>query len=329
MKKLIKVAIIPLTMFALASCVMPGGGGGGGGESSSSSSSAKSQTHYSDGEVSDTFNGYYDLSKYDLNGTRSVYLQAEINKLLWDTTTKFVKYADFAKYIKPNASLNNGVSIDQVSATNLHNQFFYTGKEVEFSTSMTREHVWPCAKSGGLWTHNKSDGVYYVDGANYAGGGSDLYHVRPCRGDINTLRGSSRFKEFSEEEKAIAYKGNDGGPYVLLADADGEFANYSEPADEFKGDIARILVYVYIHYSKIGNYWQEKGWNNYVTGLNLQDVMGYDNQRDVRETLARWNAIDPVSETEKLRNDTVQKIQGNRNPFVDYPHLLAKCLNVD
>jgi len=30
-----------------------------------------------------------------------------------------------------------------------------------------------------------------------------------------------------------------------------------------------------------------------------------------------WNILDPVDENELLRNDIIQKHQGNRNPFID------------
>jgi hypothetical protein len=42
----------------------------------------------------------------------------------------------------------------------------------------------------------------------------------------------------------------------------------------------------------------------------------------LRDLLLEWHRIDPVSEKEKLRAIEVNKIQGNRNPFIDYPQLV-------
>ena len=44
--------------------------------------------------------------------------------------------------------------------------------------------------------------------------------------------------------------------------------------------------------------------------------------------MCKWNAIDPVDATELLRNDTIQAIQGNRNPFIDHPELMAACFGL-
>ena len=40
-----------------------------------------------------------------------------------------------------------------------------------------------------------------------------------------------------------------------------------------------------------------------------------------QQILLEWNKLDPVSELEIVRNDKVEKIQGNRNPFIDYAYL--------
>jgi endonuclease I len=47
-------------------------------------------------------------------------------------------------------------------------------------------------------------------------------------------------------------------------------------------------------------------------------------------TLVAWNDTFPVTAFEKRRNDRVQKLQGNRNPFIDHPEFVdgiwaSKC----
>ena len=37
--------------------------------------------------------------------------------------------------------------------------------------------------------------------------------------------------------------------------------------------------------------------------------------------LMKWHRQDPVSRKEIDRNNGIQKTQGNRNPFIDYPYL--------
>lgn len=307
--KFSKLLILPFAALLLSSCI--GGNGGGGGD------------YPTDSVKKDS---YYDTSKYRLNDLIGANLQIELHRLMLDTHKTLIRYSQFSTYIKTNSQRNT--SIDQVDANTKKNEFFYTGKQADFSASMTREHVWPCAKSNGLWVHsNYTDIKYYVDHSQYVGGGSDLYHIRPSTSSVNTARGDSRFIEFTDEEKQSGslFVMNDGGPYSLICDKK-QFSTYSEPADEFKGDIARILVYVYIHYSKLGNY----NWDDYCGSLQLKDIMCRPGVPDseVYETLVRWNELDKPSETEKLRNNTVQAIQGNRNPFVDYPHLMRQCFGL-
>lgn len=71
------------------------------------------------------------------------------------------------------------------------------------------------------------------------------------------------------------------------------FANYIEPNNEIKGEVARAMLYMHTAY-----------------GLPVPGAIGM---------YVDWNNIDPPSAHEKQRNDLIMKIQGNRNPFIDSP----------
>ena len=74
-----------------------------------------------------------------------------------------------------------------------------------------------------------------------------------------------------------------------------------EPKDSHKGDLARALFYMAVCYNSVdGNNWKFQVEQN-------QDI------------LKKWNFDDPPSNMEISRNDIIDSIQGNRNPFVDHP----------
>lgn len=91
-----------------------------------------------------------------------------------------------------------------------------------------------------------------------------------------------------------------------------------EPADEFKGDVARIYLYVATCYPDIE--WEH---DSGLSPFAQENWPGIDEW--LLTLLLEWNALDPVSEMEARINNSVELIQGNRNPFVDYP-ILADCI---
>ena len=100
----------------------------------------------------------------------------------------------------------------------------------------------------------------------------------------------------------------------------GETVNVWEPADQWKGDFARIYFYM------ATCYWDLKD----ESGVSL---WGDDSQRtidgsewptllsNVYSLMLQWARQDPVDSIEIKRNEAVYRIQGNRNPFVDLPSL--------
>lgn len=80
----------------------------------------------------------------------------------------------------------------------------------------------------------------------------------------------------------------------------GSGGSYYTPKDDYKGDVARIIFYLMVRYPESDSY-------SFTSISQSLDV------------LLAWNELDPVSPHEMNRNDYIQKIQGNRNPFIDYP----------
>ncbi|MEI6754956.1 MAG: endonuclease [Paludibacter sp.] len=87
-----------------------------------------------------------------------------------------------------------------------------------------------------------------------------------------------------------------------------------EPADEYKGDFARDYMYMVTCYEDYSSRWTSIGTESMLLGGT------YPVFRDKAiALLLKWHRQDPVSTKEIDRNNAVFKLQGNRNPFVDYP----------
>ena len=53
----------------------------------------------------------------------------------------------------------------------------------------------------------------------------------------------------------------------------------------------------------------------------------YSNLGDMPNIFLEWNAADLVSEYEIQRNNILEQLQGNRNPFIDNPHIATIIWN--
>ena len=83
----------------------------------------------------------------------------------------------------------------------------------------------------------------------------------------------------------------------------GTNSGYYDPSKhggDFRGDVARIIFYLFTRYTE-------------------SDKHTFKSIAQSQELLLEWNKLDPVSETEIIRNNYTYAIQGNRNPFIDHP----------
>lgn len=137
---------------------------------------------------------------------------------------------------------------------------------------------------------------------------SDLVHLVPTDGKVNGMRSNYPFGETERPSKTS----NGGFSRLGPSSISGYSGTVFEPNDEYKGDFARIYFYMVTCYEDNVSTWDSDmlARNKYPAFTDWALNM-----------LLRWAAEDPVSQKEIDRNNAVEKWQGNRNPFVDYPGL--------
>jgi endonuclease I len=141
---------------------------------------------------------------------------------------------------------------------------------------------------------------------------TDIHHVVPSDGYVNNRRGNYPFGEVSNS----TWTSNNGSKV-----GQNTYGSYSgvvfEPIDEFKGDIARMLLYFAVRYEDdvTSNTWDSHTTtNNPLNGTNDQVYETW-----YLQLLYKWHNEDQVSDREILRNNEAYDFQGNRNPFIDHP----------
>jgi endonuclease I len=128
-----------------------------------------------------------------------------------------------------------------------------------------------------------------------AGPGTDVHNLRAADCQMNSTRNDNLFKDGS------------GDSFL-----DGDFY----PGDEFKGDVARIMMYMYLRYPTQCE----------PTNIGVGST-SYSDNSDMPNIFLEWNEEDPVSDFEINRNNVIASYQNNRNPFIDNPYLATLIWN--
>lgn len=134
---------------------------------------------------------------------------------------------------------------------------------------------------------------------------SDIVHVVPTDGYVNNRRSSFPFGEVNN----VTYSAAQNYCRLGSSKTPGYSGTVFEVADEIKGDMARIYFYMATRYMD-----QCSGWSGNI--FNSTGMVTWE----LNQMLA-WSKEDPVDAREIARNNAVQEVQKNRNPFVDYPGL--------
>ena len=138
----------------------------------------------------------------------------------------------------------------------------------------------------------------------------DLYHLVP--GDYSANRSKSNHAPGIPADSTF----NNGSFVTGSGEAYGLTRVFC-PADEYKGDFARAYFYIATCYGD-SLVWVASG----EPGVAMTNSGWQEFRPWLRDLLVDWHRLDPVSEKEKTRAVEVNKIQGNRNPFIDYPELV-------
>ena len=272
-------------------------------------------TGYIEGESSKAWYGY---SLYERDYTLSPVTEEEITSCKFKTSDIWINvlYLDSPIYIE--STFNGGNYKYYPNYPDLTGGPVYC-PELK-NAGLDREHILP--KSFGFNSTKDSDGYKKLT----AGCDAHNLHAGDRQGNQQG-HNSYPFGEVVKVEEEIT--SSITGEIVGYL-GEGKHGNtVFEPNDKDKGDIARSIFYMcarYHNYENLGNGDETPAitlGNNIDKGVTKDPIETKDNPVAYGELddLLAWNIEDPVSAFEISRNDLIyHNIQGNRNPFVDYPN---------
>ena len=173
----------------------------------------------------------------------------------------------------------------------------YFNPDMSAVSNMNIEHIW----ANSWWGHVKNNAY------------CDLFNLYPADATANGRKSNN---PIGIVDGNVAYTNGVtkvGKSTSYRADS---LITVWEPADQWKGDFARTYFYMATCYSHMTSLWTT------TEGLLTVDPNSPLLMRPwVYNLMLEWAEADPLDEIEQQRNDAICEIQGNRNPFVDYPEL--------
>ncbi len=244
---------------------------------------------------------YYDMSK--LQNLKGQSLKTQLYKLLEKTHNAQSYGALYSAYFEGDVDRfydNDGSVVDIYSENpqgkdsyNYFNRGDTCGAYSNEGDCFNREHLFPQSafdKRAPMRT--------------------DYFHIFPTDGKVNGVRGNHPFGEVSDVEWT-----SKNGSKLGKNSSSGYRGYYFEPIDEFKGDVARALLYFAIRYENRIESFRHEMLDGSADKVYKAPFLKF---------LLKWHKEDPVSDFERRRNDNGENYQGNRNPLIDHPEFVAQ-----
>lgn len=131
----------------------------------------------------------------------------------------------------------------------------------------------------------------------------DLHHLFPTNNPANSARSSHPFGEVDGHDATDKCSASQKGRIINPKTGKKTTVYGFQPPFNHRGDVARAMFYFATKY-----------------GYKIDELQEF--------YLKKWHSEDPVDSKEMKRNDGIQKAQGNRNPFIDFPQLVDRIKDI-
>lgn len=292
MKKV--VSVVMALAIAVGMMAVPAKRGGGGGGTSSGE-------HCAEIDIKSYYSNINGKSGSALRSALKTIISTGYTSVSYDNLAYLLKYAD-----TENANGTDLIDIyTPCTFTISSNSISWSGScsgKTNVGCGLNREHTVPQS-----WFGEQSPMV------------SDAFHIYAVDAASNGHRSNFFYGECTSGESYTGSNCNESGK-LGTSNRAGYTGQVYEPADEYKGDIARGFFYMATRYADDCANWgnmfgnDNNGLTNYTVDLML-----------------KWHREDPVSDKELIRNEVIygnstynksSYKQNNRNPFIDYPELV-------
>ena len=240
---------------------------------------------------------YYSSIDFSQQGNA---LKTQLSNLIIDTHITYIPYTSSSTDTWDILRISD---LENPNSENVLLIYGFDDNDGTYITDRTRNAFDTCHSSSclGLWNREHVFAKSLANPSlitNEPGSGTDVHNLRPADSQKNTQRSNLLFIDDSGDASKIV-----NGDYFF-------------PGDEWKGDVARIIMYMYLRYPS-----QCQAIDSATGSVN------YSPNGDMPDVFLEWNEEDPVSALELTRNDVIYSYQGNRNPFIDNPYLATLIWN--